>query len=87
MVVQVRRLFANLILTNQKYVDPTPVLQSVVDDYGNKIDVGAQQDITEYLLNFLDRLQEGMLEVKMDGSVNDVSLVNILDAESIDMSS
>lgn len=78
-----RRLFANLILTNQKYVDPTPVLQSVVDDYGNKIDVGAQQDITEYLLNFLDRLQEGMLEVKKDGSVNDVSLVNILDVSDI----
>jgi hypothetical protein len=54
---------AQLIFTNQKYVDPSPVLNSVVDDYGNKVQIGQQQDVTEYLLNFMERLEEGLNEV------------------------
>jgi len=34
-----------------------------VDDYGNKVQIGQQQDVTEYLLNFMERLEEGLNEV------------------------
>lgn len=51
-------------MANQKYVDPSPVLNTVVDDFGKKMDVGNQMDITEYLLNFIERLEEGLGEKK-----------------------
>ncbi len=35
---------------------------SVVDDFGRKIDVGSQMDVVEYLLNFIERLEEGLDE-------------------------
>jgi ubiquitin C-terminal hydrolase len=41
MVYRVQRLFADLALSNQKYVDPSSVLNSVVDDFGRKIEVGS----------------------------------------------
>lgn len=41
MVSRVQRLFADLALSNQKYVDPSSVLNSVVDDFGRKIEVGS----------------------------------------------
>jgi len=44
-------------------VDPSLVLNSVVDDFGRKIDVGNQMDVVEYLLNFIERLEEGLDEV------------------------
>lgn len=41
MVMHLQKLFAKLLLTNQKYVDPSQVVNSVVDDFGRKIDVGS----------------------------------------------
>lgn len=62
MVVQLQRLFAELALSNQKYVNPSSVLACVVDGFGRKIDVGSQMDVVEYLLNFIERLEEGLDE-------------------------
>ena len=53
-------MFAGLLLSNQKYVDPTQLLNSVVDDFGRKIEVGRQMDVVEYLLNFIERIEEGL---------------------------
>lgn len=52
-----------MLLTNQRYVDPSAVLQSVVAEDGQKIEVGNQMDATEYLLNFIERLEEGLGEM------------------------
>jgi hypothetical protein len=30
-----KNLFGSMIASDRKYVDPTPVLTSIVDDYGN----------------------------------------------------
>lgn len=51
-------------MANQKYVDPSPVLNTVVDDFGKKLEIGNQMDISEYLLNFIERLEEGLGERK-----------------------
>jgi hypothetical protein len=56
-------------------VDPTAVLNSVVDDFDNVVQVGEQADVIEYLLNFIERLEDGLLERKPDGSINDVSVI------------
>ena len=41
MVRQLQKLFAKMLLSNEKYVDPSTVVNSVVDDFGRKIDVGS----------------------------------------------
>lgn len=51
-----------MLLTNEKYVDPSQVINCVVDDFGRKIEVGSQMDVVEYLLNFIERLEEGLDE-------------------------
>lgn len=38
------------------------VLNTVVDDFGNRSTVGQQKDVIEYLLNFLERIEEGLGE-------------------------
>lgn len=45
-------------------MDPSPVLNTVVDDFGKKLEIGNQMDISEYLLNFIERLEEGLGERK-----------------------
>jgi hypothetical protein len=56
-----------MIMANRKYVDPTPVLRSLTDDFGNPISIGEQRDIGEFLLNFIERIEEGLGELKKQG--------------------
>ena len=62
MARELQLLFAKLLYTNQSYVDPSDVLNNVVDDSGHKCPVGEQQDSMEYLMNFIERLEEGLGE-------------------------
>lgn len=70
-----------MIKSDKKYVDPTEVLNSVVDDMGNKISVGDQRDITEYHLNFLSRIEEAFYYqekcLKVDKCLNSCNKQNI----------
>ena len=43
-------------------MDPSDVLNNVVDDSGYPCPVGDQQDSMEYLMNFMERLEEGLGE-------------------------
>jgi len=43
-VHQLQRLFATMIRGNQSYVDPTRVLNSLVDEKGDVVRVGNQED-------------------------------------------
>lgn len=38
-VAQMKKLFAEMMLTNRRYADPTRVLEAIVDDSGNKISI------------------------------------------------
>ena len=58
------RLFASMLMANRKYVDPTSVLRSLTDDFGHPISIGEQRDIGEFLLNFIERIEEGLGELK-----------------------
>lgn len=87
MVVQLQKLFAKMLLTNQKYVDPSIVVNSVVDDFGRKIDVGNQMDVVEYLLNFIERLEEGLDEVLPQSSNDSTQAASIFSSDtSLDLS-
>ena len=64
MILEMQKLFASLLLSSQKYVDPLQLLNMVVDDFGRQIDVGNQMDVVEYLLNFIERIEDGVDEKK-----------------------
>lgn len=51
-------------------MDPSRVLNSVVDDFAKQIQVGSQMDVVEYLLNFIERLEEGLCEDKLKDANN-----------------
>ena len=53
-----------MLLSNVKYQDPTRVLSNIVDDFGQKMVIGDQMDYSEFYLNFVDRLQDGLGENK-----------------------
>lgn len=61
LVVQLQRLFAKMIVSQSKYCDPSPVLGTLVDDFGNQVTIGEQQDVGEFGINFIARAEEGML--------------------------
>lgn len=58
MVKNLQELFISLIGSNQKYADPAPVLNKCVNSSGEHVKVGDQQDITEYAINFFERIEE-----------------------------
>lgn len=51
-----------MIFANRRYVDPTNVLKSLVDDFGNPVLIGEQKDIGEFNLNLIERIEEGLGE-------------------------
>jgi len=58
LVKNLQRLFARLIGSDQKYSDPSDVLNRTVDDLGNPVRIGDQEDIVEFSVNFLERINE-----------------------------
>jgi hypothetical protein len=66
MILEMQKLFASLLLSNQNYVNPSQLLNTVVDDDGKKIGYGNQMDINEYLLNLIEMIVTGIDEKKND---------------------
>ena len=59
-----------MIASDRKYVDPTNVMTSIVDDYGNELPIGDQKDIGEFNLVFLSRIDEGLQLAKKKNQMN-----------------
>jgi hypothetical protein len=57
---ELQRLFGNLIRTNQKWVDPSNFLKSIVDNNGNIVKIGAQEDVSEFSDLFLQRIEKAL---------------------------
>jgi len=57
-------LFSRMSMLNRVYTEPSDVLRSLVDDYGQHLLLGEQKDIGEFNLNFLERIEEGLGERK-----------------------
>ena len=45
-------------LGKKKYLDPNRVLESILDDQGDKVAIGDQKDISEYNQVFITRIQD-----------------------------
>lgn len=51
-----KKLFAYLAKSDKKYADPSGVLNTIVDDFGNPISIGEQKDIGEFNGTLLARI-------------------------------
>jgi hypothetical protein len=40
LIIELKKLFAFMTKSEKKYADPTGVLKSLVDDFGNPIEIG-----------------------------------------------
>eukprot|EP00331_Platyophrya_macrostoma_P026999 CAMPEP_0176452540 /NCGR_PEP_ID=MMETSP0127-20121128/28602_1 /TAXON_ID=938130 /ORGANISM="Platyophrya macrostoma, Strain WH" /LENGTH=1000 /DNA_ID=CAMNT_0017841025 /DNA_START=38 /DNA_END=3040 /DNA_ORIENTATION=- len=60
LVKNLQALFASMTRSHKKYIDPTPVLNNLVDDFANPIPVGDQKDVTEFNMTFLTRVEEAL---------------------------
>jgi len=60
LVVELRRLFSQLLLSKRKYCDPTAVMKALLDAKGQPVEVGNQQDVSEFNHLFLQRVDEGL---------------------------
>lgn len=60
LALNLQKLFAHLICSNRRYVEPTAVLKALVDDYGNPISIGDQKDAGEFNIIFLAQINEAL---------------------------
>ena len=49
-----------MILSNKKYVDPSLVIRNIVDEQGEPIRIGDQEDVSEFNINLIARIDEGL---------------------------
>ncbi|KAM3142595.1 hypothetical protein pb186bvf_005254 [Paramecium bursaria] len=60
LVLQLQGIFVSMIGSDKKYVDPTNVVKSICDDFGNHLPIGDQKDVGEFNSFFLSRIEEGL---------------------------
>lgn len=58
LIHELQILFTSMALGKKKYLDPSGVLESVVDDQGDQVAIGEEKDISEYNSMLLTRIQD-----------------------------
>ena len=56
LIRELQILFTTMALGRKKYLDPSGVLESVLDDQGDQVTVGEEKDISEYNSVLLQRI-------------------------------
>eukprot|EP01088_Endostelium_zonatum_P000337 TRINITY_DN1061_c0_g1_i2.p1 TRINITY_DN1061_c0_g1~~TRINITY_DN1061_c0_g1_i2.p1 ORF type:complete len:652 (-),score=171.58 TRINITY_DN1061_c0_g1_i2:87-2042(-) len=57
---ELQRLFALLVMSKEKWVDPSPLLKKLLDKTGKPVNIGNQEDVSEFNELFLMRVGEGI---------------------------
>ena len=58
LIRELQILFSTMALGNKKYLDPNGVLKSVLDNQGDQVAIGEENDISEYNSILLTRIQD-----------------------------
>ncbi len=53
-------MFGLIAIGNKSYVDPAPVLNSIVDDDGHKYQIGDERDLSQFNEIFLSRITDAI---------------------------
>jgi ubiquitin carboxyl-terminal hydrolase 25/28 len=59
-MLELQKLFCAMVLSNQRFVDPSNLLKKIVDDQGKSVTIGAQEDVSEFNDLFMTRLTKGL---------------------------
>lgn len=59
-MLELQKLFCAMVLSNQRFVDPSNLLKKIVDDQGKPVNIGAQEDVSEFNDIFMTRLTKGL---------------------------
>ena len=73
LISELQNLFSTMALGKKKYLDPSGVLDSVLDDQGDKVAIGDEKDISEYNQILLTRIQDAFNwknEIEGEGNKN-----------------
>lgn len=57
---ELRLICAYSLFTKRSCIDPSRLLNELVDEQGQKLQIGSQEDVGEFMLKLLDRLEEGL---------------------------
>ena len=59
-MVELQKLFCAMVLSRQRFVDPSNLLKKIVDESGKPVNIGAQEDVSEFNDIFMMRLTKGL---------------------------
>lgn len=59
-MIELQKLFCAMILSSQRFVDPSNLLKKIVDESGKPVNIGAQEDVSEFNDIFMMRLTKGL---------------------------
>ncbi|CAK60951.1 unnamed protein product (macronuclear) [Paramecium tetraurelia] len=68
LVQNLQNLFISMIGSDKKYVDPSEVVKSICDEFGNVLPIGDQKDVGEFNLYFLSRVGEALTQTESQSS-------------------
>lgn len=57
---ELRHVCAYSLFSSRNCIDPSRLLNELVDERGQKLPIGSQEDVGEFMLKFLDSLEEGL---------------------------
>lgn len=60
LVQELQKLMSFMVCSSRKYIDPSKVLNSLVDEFAKEIRVGDQKDVGEFHLILVARIEEGI---------------------------
>ena len=60
LVENLQRLISFMICSHKKFIDPTSVLNCIVDDFGQEILIGDQKDVGEFHMILVGMIEEGL---------------------------
>lgn len=60
LINELKKMFGTMAVGNRRYVDPRPVLESIVDDSGHQFHIGDERDLCAFNEIFLSRITDAI---------------------------
>ena len=60
LILELKKLFTAMSVSNKKYLDPSGVLKSIVSDHGEPVTIGDEKDIREFNDVLLSRIRNAI---------------------------
>jgi hypothetical protein len=56
---------------NKKYAEPSKVLKSIIDDFGEPLQIGSQMDITEFKTILIARISDAFRSLNEEAQIDE----------------